>query len=92
MAPARDVAFSTPEISNRTVEQVVEGLEDVDADILRHEQVLHRYQANIDLTTKTSRFMIICWWDLAGTTLRVPETYGAIRGDVSVKELVGLFL
>ena len=32
----------------RTEEQVVDGLEDVDADILRHKQVVHRYQANID--------------------------------------------
>ena len=55
VAPARDVAYTTPEISNRTVEQVVDGLEDVDADILRHEQVLHRYQANLTILFSCSQ-------------------------------------
>ena len=32
----------------RTVGQSVDDLEDVDADNLRHEQVLQGYQANID--------------------------------------------
>ena len=36
-----------PEISKRTVEQVVGGTED-DADIRRQEQMLLGYQANID--------------------------------------------
>ena len=49
VAPARDVAFSTLQISKRIVEQNVDGPQDVDADILRHEQMLFGYQANIDL-------------------------------------------
>ena len=36
------------ETSERTVEQIADGREDVDADILRHEKVLHGYQANTD--------------------------------------------
>ena len=47
VALARDVAYTTPEISKRTAEQVVDGPED-DADIFRHEQMLLGYQANID--------------------------------------------
>ena len=39
---------TTTEISKRTVEQVVDGVEDADADFLRHEQVLHSHQSNID--------------------------------------------
>ena len=41
MALARDVAYTTPEISERTVEQIVDGPED-------DEQMLLGYQAKID--------------------------------------------
>ena len=51
---ARDVACTTPDISKRAVEQVVDGPED-DADILRHEQMLLVYQANITLVSTCSR-------------------------------------